>query len=502
MTTLSALARVLAVESGRAVPSATVRHVHLSDRPLVFIPLALAGEACAPLAVMAGTDRSAPRVLIVPQPRDRTQRFTFMAELADVVIGYIEEFLADEEAVAGQSGTEPERRYADAPQILLPNRAGVAFSRLLGRSTRFRRTDGDFAVPAAVPLLGRWLTFLAEQSELPGSCLMLAATEALALHWSTGQSPIEDANLAALLGWIDPPEGMTGREAALAAEDPVRWPPAGPATDPTFDNEVLVPLIFGYDQARSGGSERMLRRARSALEQALVSQLEPTWRLMWRSADLLATLPAGDRVATRWDADRAAFSWHARHVQAGGAPQARRDSAVAAARRLNRLERAQTSYAIQRAFDDPLVMAERRLAGEAFAGQVVAVQPDRVDRSGAKAKLRPLVTVQTADLVQVTAGDAVTSPARPKQPAKVLAVDERDGQPTTVVLELSGGMGRGLQPAPGSVPEPGEAICYARFAESFQPPVSFPEPERTPWTHGGPPEPYVPADEDAQEASQ
>ena len=37
---------------------------------------------------------------------------------------------------------EPRIRYADAPQLLVPNPAGVAFTRLLGRSTRFRRTDG------------------------------------------------------------------------------------------------------------------------------------------------------------------------------------------------------------------------------------------------------------------------------------------------------------------------------------------------------------------------
>src|SRR5213075_1020530 len=113
--------------------------------------------------------------------------------------------------------------------------------------TRFRRTEGEYAVPPAVPELGRWLTFLGERAEHPGSCLLLAATDVLGAHWATGQSAVEDQNLAALLGWIDPPAGLTGAAAAAAAEDPVAWPPAGPATDPTFDNEVLAPLI------RAGG---------------------------------------------------------------------------------------------------------------------------------------------------------------------------------------------------------------------------------------------------------
>jgi len=74
------------------------------------------------------------------------------------------------------------------------------------------------------------------------------------------------------------------------------------------------------------------------------------------------------------------------------------------------------------------------------------------------------------------------------------------GQLTEVVLELSGGMGRALTPAPGSVPEPGEWLCYTSLADSYQPRGQFPAREDTPWTHGGPPPEYVPADEDAAEA--
>jgi hypothetical protein len=106
-------------------------------------------------------------------------------------------------------------------------------------------------------MLGRWLTYLAERSEHPGSSAMLAMTEALGMHWASGQSALEDANLAALLGWIDPADGVTGREAAIAAEDPLVWPPAGPSTDPAFDNEVLAPAIRAYaDSAPRRDSNR------------------------------------------------------------------------------------------------------------------------------------------------------------------------------------------------------------------------------------------------------
>jgi hypothetical protein len=493
VSTLTSLARAIAVASGTAQRTCTVRHVHISQRPLVFIPLALAGEANAPLAAMAGDHPEAPSLLIVPEPRDRDQRFVFAAELAAVILGYIQGYATEEE----QAG--PDTRYADAPQLLIPNSAGIAFTRLLGRSTRFRRTDGPYAVPESVPLLGRWLSFLTDRTESPASSLMLAMTDALAAHWATGQSPVEDRNLGALLGWIDPPPGMSGAQAAAEAEDPLRCPPAGPSTDPTFDNEVLEQRILAVRTARLTGDGRAYERARTALTGALAAQLEPAWALMWRAVDLLRAVPEGAHVRARWDNDKAAFTWHARHLADGGPPQPRRDAAVSAARRLANLERVQEMLAAQRAFDDPLVMAEYRMTGEAFAGRVVAAEPDRTDGSGRRRVLRPRVTLETEDEVPVDPDAALTSPARPRQTARIVTAT-RAGHTMRIVLELRGGMGRSLSPEPGSVPAVGERICYAAFGDAYQPPPPFPAPEDTPWTHGGPPLPYVSSDDDAREA--
>jgi hypothetical protein len=495
VSTLTALARAQAVARQTAQAACTVRHLHISNRPLVLIPLALAGEANAPLAAMVGDDPRSPQLLVVTQPRNRDQRFAFAAALARVVVGYVESFCSALETVPSGPGREPRQRYADAPQVLVPNPASIGFVRLLGRSTRFRRPYGEYAVDPAVPVLGRWLTFLADRAEVPGSCLLLAATDALALHWASGQSAVEDLNLAALLGWIDPPPGMTGPEAAAEAEDPVQWPPAGPATDPSFDNEVLAPLITAC--ARADGDPGALRRAEAALHSALSGQLTPAWELMWRAVGLLGALPPGARVAARWNADKDTFTRYVEYLRGGGPPQPRRDSAVAAARRLDWLERTLAGYAAQRALDDPLVMAEYRMTGEAFAGIVIAAEPGRIDGTGRRRKLRPRITVATEDPLRVEPGDALRSPDRPGQSALVVSVSA--GRPVEVALELSGGMGHGLTPAPGSVPAIGDRICYTTLSDSYQPPGLFPPREETPWTHGGPPPEYVPADEDANE---
>ncbi|SHN47886.1 hypothetical protein [Cryptosporangium aurantiacum] len=486
MSAVSAYGRAIAVVDGAAQPITTVAHVHVAARPLVFVPLALAGEANAPLAAMVGTDPSAPRLLIVPQPRDRGLRFGFAAELADVVLAYLDEFPVAE-------GEEPTAE--DAPQIWVPNAAGLGFLRLFGRSTRFRRTTGQYPVAPGVPVLGRWLTWFAERSEYPGASTLLAATEVLAAHWATGQSALEDANLAALLGWIDPPPGRSPREAARDAEDPLLSPPAGPSTDPSFDNEILAPAIAAYGAAPDGSAVQ--ERARTNLENALRSQTRPTWDLIWRAIELLRGLTPGASVAGRWAVDRRRFAGFHQWLAEDGPPQARRDGAVAAARRLLALEWAQHEYTVSRSFDDPLVMADFRVTGEAFRGTVVELDPERrVENENGNLVKRPRVVVRTEDPVQLAPGTAVGSPVRPKQFGRILEIT--DG---LVTLELD----KGIRPAKGGsvldvLPRVGDELTYTSVLSSGNRGPALPSPEDTPWTHGGPPEPYVPTDEDAVEA--
>ncbi|MDL4770630.1 hypothetical protein [Actinomadura xylanilytica] len=487
MSALTSLAQLEAVASGVAQPLATVRHCHMAEAPLVLIPLKLAGEAAAPLAVMLGAGPDDPTMLMVPQPRNRDLRFAFAADLAKLVLNHIETSRgAVEELPPGKDGDD-RIRYGDAPQILVPNRGGIGFLRMLGRSTRFRSTEGPYAVEPSVPVLGRWLTWFADRYDRPGSSLLLAATETLRMHWATGQSSLEDGNLAALLGWIDPPDGLDGPAAAALAEDPVSCPPAGPSTDPTFDNEVLAPAIAAYHA--SGGDHRAEERLRTVL----AGQLAPTWDVMWRAAALLRELPEGASVPGRWERDRDAFTYY--HQTFGEAyPQARRDSPVRAAKRLHDLERAQDAYDAQRAFDDPLVMAEHRLSGQAFGGVVTECDPTRLDETGKRPKLRPYLRIGTEDPVRLDVGTTVCNAARPSLKGKVVEFGVGG-----VLLELTGGMGRKLSPEPGSVPGVGDRVCFTSLTDGSYGAARFPEREDTPWTHGGPPEEYVPTDEDAEE---
>ncbi|MEU9579568.1 hypothetical protein [Streptomyces chilikensis] len=529
MSLITTLARLEAIRAGRAQPAATVRHRHLSERPMVFVPLTTAGEAGAPLGALVGCDRDKPRLLVVPQPRDRDLRSAFLAELADVVLPYVESFADDVELVEGKEADPETGRQvkverelcADAPQLIVPSRAGVEFVRLLGRSTRFRRTveqDPETAYPAPprVPLLGRWFTHFGERSRVPGASLLLAMTDLLSRHWATGQSSLEDQHLGALLAWIDPPqdEGLTGAEAALRAElgrDPegqLLCPPAGPATDPAFDNRLLAPAIERYDRARSAlaaaedgvAADALLANLTAAereIGDLVRSRTLPTWENVWRGLDLLRALPEAARVPDRWTGDRWSFTAHRDRVASGEPPQPRIDDAVTAAQKLARREKEQAKLDAQEALDDPLVLAARRLTGEAFVGEVVDVTMTYTETR--RPSPRPLITVRTEDRPHLGEKAKVYRSLDGKpQTAQFVGAEEEDGGaaagdgPLLVVLRIVDKMGRGREPALGSVPEKGDRVCFTLFEHEPRGGPKLPDPENTPWTHGGPPTDPVP----------
>ncbi|MCM1967640.1 hypothetical protein [Streptomyces sp. G1] len=512
MSLLNTLARLEAVRAGRAQPLATVRHRHLGEQPLVLVPLTTAGEAGAPLGAMFGTDPQDPRILVVPQPRDRDMRWEFLAELARNLMPYVDGF-ADAVEPVERTETDPEtgkrvkveaELCLDAPQLIVPSRAGIEYVRLLGRSMRFRRTaeedpENPYPVPAQVPLLGRWFTHFAERSRVPGSSMLMSATDLLSRHWATGQSNLEDQHLQALLAWIDPPEGTSGAEQALRAElgrdehGQLLLPPAGPATDPAFDNKLLAPAIAKFDAARTteprdGDGPRFAERA---VRRLVVDQMQSTWWAVWQALDLMRELPEGERAEDRWTGDRWSYTGHRDRVRAGEGPQPRRDDAVTAARKLAARETEQVRLDAQEALDDLLVMAGRRLSGEAFAGEVTEVVMEWTESK--RPSPRPLVWVATEDRPQLAEdGGGSGGGAGPKvyrsldgrpQSAQFVRWEE-DGR---LVLRVLDKMGRGKDPEPGSVPEKGDRVCWTLFEHDARGGPKLPDPEQTPWTHGGPP---------------
>ena len=136
MSVMTSLARVLAADSKAPQRITVYRHLHISHHPIVMVPITLAGETNAPLAIMVGTDRDRPQVIVTRQPRERAERLRFAERLAGELLLPIQSMAAMTERV--DRGQELAIRAAQAPQIWVPNPGGIEYIRLLGRMTRFR----------------------------------------------------------------------------------------------------------------------------------------------------------------------------------------------------------------------------------------------------------------------------------------------------------------------------------------------------------------------------
>jgi hypothetical protein len=372
---------LLAATERRAVAKTTRRHVHLNPRPLVLGGYHLAGDLGAPLALLWGTSRGEePQCMVVPEPRNRGLRFEALAQFGAAFLAYLSDF----------EDRDEDGMCVDAPQLVVANAATADWlGGIVGRFTRNLRTDGDSPTPPAVPLAGKHLSFFADR--MPGSSLVVAATDALATHWQTGQLPSEDLNLAALLGWIDPPAGMDGPQAARVGED---LPPAGPDSDPNWDADTLAELIQDWHAADDEAARSTVRRE---LEGEIREQLTPAWDSCWRALGLLDSLPAANHVASRWGLDRRSWTDHSDRIAEDRAYFRNIPTPVQSAARLRFLEGRTEELQREMAWDDPLVMAAVVASGEALAGRVVEADLGRrIPNANGRMVRRPVITIEPA----------------------------------------------------------------------------------------------------------
>ena len=315
---------------------------------------------------------------------------------------------------------------------------------------------GPYAVDPAVPALGKWLTFLADSADQPGSAMLADLTGFLAEHWATGQSPLEDASLAAQLAWIDPPPGMTGLQAALATEDPAPLPARRAGHRPGFrpgDPGAARPQLRP-GSARPGTSPAMKRAAAEISSRPQGAARTDLGRRVER--DLAAAGPARDHRRGAALGRRPGLLHQVRRYLAdGGLPQPRRDYAATAAARLDRLERAQAAYDAERAREDPFVLAGLRTTGEAFAGEVVSAEPSRTTISVAGRGFcgRASPSVPATRCAWSPAGYLIC-PAHPATRPDRRPDSHRES--ADVVLEVVPGHGHDRKPTAGAVPAAGE----------------------------------------------
>lgn len=456
MDTLDAYQALLAAQTEKAVPRTRHRHTHLVERPFAVVGYHLAGDAGAPLAFMFGDspDPASATVIAIPEPRNRADRFDALAQFGASLNEYLD-----------TSGNNEE----DGPQLMLANPATAHWLLgLVARWTRNLQTEGEFAVAEAVPTAGQNMSALRDIMITPGSSMVYIATDVLTLHYKTGQLPAEDLNMGALLGWVDPLDGLSGPQAARRGE---QQPPAGPLTDPNWDADYLE----GFSKQWRTTSRDSRDSYKMLHEQRLREQLLPAWNDLWRSREIMQRMDPTADAANRYQHDLDAWGSHVQRMDAEGGARFRTiPRPTSAAFTLSRHEDRQQTLEAQMAQSDPLVLARYASKGQLLDGTVTAT--NLTARDGRK--LRPRLTVSPALACDLGPGDELRLLALPDIRLEVVGFIRSDPfEPIEVMV-----VGGANQPARLTrLPNIGDRLIASGLTEA-----GFYRVERlaeVPWTH-------------------
>lgn len=246
------------------------------------------------------------------------------------------------------------------PRVWLPHESALTVADLLGR--RYQRNP---AASAELQRMGVELRALSEEYLITGQQAVVVATALLRDHVVTGQAPVKDGHLGALLTWLDPPEGASGEQVAALADRRALIPASGVLEDREDDRAEDL-----RRRAKAAGGAGAERRALDAL---LASAARREWRLLQqaRAAWLELGLPVAVGVSDLVTASRNRIAYELQI----GAPTRSRGAALA--NLLDTHEEAQAVADDLQVRGDLLVRERARLSGHVIGAVVTEVTQQR-----------------------------------------------------------------------------------------------------------------------------
>ena len=474
-----AMLAVRAFELGCAQRTALFRHRAVAADPLAIIAFELGAEPYTVGSIALGRESDGAQVFVPGQPIDRRLLFPALLDFARVFCAVFESHARGPMETVTHFGRALEIPSA-LPQVLVPNEQTIKILYRLGRRLAYLRTDGDTPADPLLPRLGRHLMWLTRYSATPGQQLLLPVAQLVREHWATAMSGYEAGSLAALEAWIKPTPGLTGAEAAAAAEMQVVGPTLSPA-----DAEAVSLLMEQFEDRRQRSIDpEVYSPYLGPLRHFYAARTEQTWQLLWQAANRERAIPAAQSVVRRDREDRIEYARHLEWMN-GGAEGRRKARPTLRSNVIEkrRLESAQSLLDAEEAIDDPLRMLPQIVAGLALAGQVTASNANRREPVGGRNCLRPSITVRTDEPCSMPLGTDVWWSTAASEREWVISSIIRAGEGSEVVLILQ--TNRRLK---AGFPASGQRVCFTQIA--IKQPYEASLPKSAPWTHRAP-EPEV-----------
>lgn len=247
-----AAARIVAHSLGRAIPVVECCSLFPDPKTVFGIaPIRVVSEQRVQAIAFGPLDGTPPQLVTITNPLNRES--DELGPFAQALDSYLSGML----------------RQGLLPRIWLPHVAALEVVDILGHRYRTNRKAS-----ALLQRMGSHCRALVEESKYPGQQAVAIANALLCGHVATGQSPIEDSHLGALLAWVDPLAGTDPRVEAIQQS----LLPAAAMLDRAADDEVEHLRVI-VKKGKGAEAERARERVEEQLRRAAIRE----WDLLVRA---------------------------------------------------------------------------------------------------------------------------------------------------------------------------------------------------------------------------
>lgn len=467
MSANALLDRLLAWEEG--APRHTTESLPFprvaDDNRLVLAFVRMGGEA-APWGVALGRPDQSPRVLTVPEPRNRDAHAAFVMAFAAELLAHVGHPAHLPKDASNTAASAFPKELLRLRQLWLPGPTHIEMLHLLDFRYTLATTGAEDKI-STLRAFGRACGWLFRESTRPGQVRVHDATVRLRNAYTFPAEPLRQRHLGYLLAWLGDGDRPTREARARLAERGS----VGVTMLPEFERETLAPLVEAHHQAEGAARDNLAK----AIHDALRPELEARWQLTVQSLRALDadSRPDNPQLGPVLDLGLDECQWQYFHqevraTQADLTPEERRGLGshpesdflpVKAAARYFKHLHAHDVATSELVHGDRVLLEQALDAGDGFRGTVTAVWREDNAKHG---PVRWSVRTPADESLRLREESKVCLVGGRKRAGAIVSI-EAQGDTREIVVELKDGL------TPKALPDLKAAIDPAWVGE----PVTF-----------------------------
>lgn len=430
-----AVRRLQSWHAGRPLVAYETRHFAIvNDEDLLIVAFVRMGGESAPWGVTWGHPGEKPKVLAVPEARNREAVAAMMAKFAPVLL---EHYWSP--ATYDWRGATQRDRNLSLRQVWMPNESHIDMLHFLAYSYTFTKF-GDAKRYTTLNALGRLAGWLFREHDRPGQMTVVAATDALRSTYVFPAEDVRQSHLGYLLAWL---ETSGKREKRLSAAQEAEEHSISTSLEPTIERDELEPLVERWNDQRLGS--RMREKGKEDIEEIVGKQLRERFALVERGIQHLRKRgPRENRgVAKLADAslEEHWFQYLRMELRKNDAndgvaftpsPETDRSPAAAASRYFVQ-QASEEFWTAALIHDDEGLQREAVMSGDGIQGKCIGVRDDGGGRA-----IRAVWTfkVQEVASLRIREGSTLCPVGSPKRSLRVLSVARIGGDVLKIELAV------------------------------------------------------------------